>query len=99
MNGYECTKKVLNKRKRPLLFLRMAKAKEICTKMSTCMGIMKHDCSRRLTRMYLCESGEDDLKRTKQKPSCVSMKVPGMHNLIFLCYLIHLKSIALIHHK
>ena len=82
MNGYECTKKVLNKRKRPLLFLRMERAKEMCTRMSTCMGIMKVDCSRRLTRKYLCESGDDDLKRTKGK-QCVSMKEPGMHNLIF----------------
>ena len=83
MNGYECAKKIMNNKGRwPLLFLRMEKAKEMCTRMSTCMGIIKHDCSRRLTRMSLCESGDDNLKRTKGN-KCVSMKVLGMHNLIF----------------
>jgi len=39
------------------------------------MGIMKVDCFRRLTRLFLCESG-DNLKRTKHK-QCVSIKVSG----------------------
>ena len=77
---YECTKKVMNRRtKRPLLFLRMERAKELCKEMSTCMGIMKQDCSRRLTRLYLCESAHL-VKSTKQK-HCVLEKANGMLNL------------------
>ena len=88
MKGYECTKKVLDKRKRPLLFLRVEKAKKICNKMHTCMGIMKANCFTRSTRLYLCESG-DRLKLGKWN-RCVSKKVPGMYSLI-KCSLLHLK--------
>ena len=76
----------------------MERAKELCKEMSTCMGIMKHDCSRRLTKLYLCESAHL-VKSTKQK-HCVLEKANGMLNLrIFvLCDALYISSICNMKH-